>query len=345
VRAAAADPARAALLNVPMAAHVADFETERAGFMRSIGSSARWNGTVHGLNSELSRWTVAQNTADKVVVRLYEWTTVNWTPAPREIPAEDLAARQLEPEKFAGSRREGDPVESGIGTWHEVTATRVGTGWEISTDRYAETDLFGVSPSGEAPPSDPFSAVTFSSLASRPTTRRPRRYRPRVSLFSNQVYDFQAAVAYSYQYVYNYNSNYVDENAPCSGGDCANFVSQSFYWGNEYPGNNWYRTWGNTCGQGNRWYGTLNWVNNQSLRSWARNNGRGVSKTAYTQLGLGDIINYDWDGVGGTDHVTIMCDAVSYLVNSHNNDRKNNVWNMGGAAGYSFTRMYTNYTV
>jgi hypothetical protein len=160
-------------------------------------------------------------------------------------------------------------------------------------------------------------------------------------------YDYGAAVTYASNHWGGsgapYNNDYVNYNG--CGGDCANFVSQSFFKGNQVPDSHWYRYIGDQCGYSGRFRGSdVQWYNNWGLRNWAINQGRGTDKGGIGGVGKGDIINYDWDQNGSFQHVAMVSDGANNLVTAHNNDHWNFPWQLGDStANHKFTNMATYY--
>jgi hypothetical protein len=117
-----------------------------------------------------------------------------------------------------------------------------------------------------------------------------------------------------------YNAAYGNYNP--SGGDCANFVSQTLL----ARGWEMNSTWSSSNGQGSR-----AWVYAPALEDWlASDASLGLTKLDDTQrdkLKLGDIAFFDWNGNGNPDHVMIVSDIVksegglSIKVAGHNENR------------------------
>jgi hypothetical protein len=124
-------------------------------------------------------------------------------------------------------------------------------------------------------------------------------------------------------------------NPDGSGGDCANFVSQSMYAGSAYyvgtPGTSsqvtinsywWYNNKGTSSTTDDNT--TNSWIGASNHRSFVKN-GWGTSVASPINLYKGDVVYYDWEGNGSWDHVTVV---VAYdgsgngLVDSHNYDYK-----------------------
>ncbi|RUQ87193.1 CHAP domain-containing protein [Labedella gwakjiensis] len=101
----------------------------------------------------------------------------------------------------------------------------------------------------------------------------------------------------------NYNTAYGDYNP--SGGDCANFVSQTLL----ARGWQMNSTWSSSNGQGTR-----AWVYAPALEDWLQSDtSLGLTKLDDTQrdkLKVGDIAFFDWNFNGNPDHVMIVSDIV-----------------------------------
>jgi putative amidase-like protein len=339
-RAGSASPGAAPLGRAGMSAGVYAFEGERAAYLRSLGQRFDWDGVIKRMSSSITAVQVQVDEPKSCVVSLYETMRVDWAPNPR-IADPAAAAEPADPNE----PNDGSLTVSELGTPHQLRLSRGATGWTVIGDVYFERDLFGDSPG--AAKVGPVVLDRLQAARSRKAQRARRQVAPQARRGARRdpaydVYNRQDAATYAVNHALNYNPNYVDYN--CSGGDCANFVSQSMYAGDQLPAGNWDRIKTSSCGTTNEWGGKgVQWYNNQSLRTWVINQGRGGSQSTVTGLHKGSIINYDWTGNGSTDHVTIMTNAASLFVCSHNNDRKNVPWQMGGAGAYRFTELSEHY--
>lgn len=123
------------------------------------------------------------------------------------------------------------------------------------------------------------------------------------------VFDWASAYNYALSWALSRNPAYTDYSY--LGGDCANFVSQSFTAGGYPVDSTWYKYSGA-------------WLNNYSLRSWLISSGRGISKSTAGELGYADIVNFDWNIPNGTfDHVAIVTGLPGPLVSCHSNNYRN----------------------
>ena len=241
-------------------------------------------------------------------------------------------------------------ITSRVGIRHEVTLVKGNSGWRIAKDAYDERHvLYGASPDllpgawaevqWGGPKGDGVAVKPASSASSTGGTAQP---------LSQCSYNYTSAANYAYNpgYCSSYNGNYCNYN-PC-GGDCTNFVSQCLSYGGENQDSTWY-THNGGCGFGcggssANAGGSAAWVNNISLRSWVINSGRGAAEGSIYNLGIGDIINYDFNNDGTYDHVTIVTQAGgNAMICSHNTDACNVPWQFGNNGSFEYTTLYTNY--
>jgi hypothetical protein len=303
-----------------MSRSVSKFEADRAKYMRSLGSRFDYDGQILSLSSDISNVTISQADTGGFQVSLYERMGLNWVPNPRPVP--DSPGDEL--------------VRSAIGTPHIIQLEQGSKGWSVVSHAYSERDLYGTSPDVDKTLSQELNSTTADTSSSLAGTDVQIQADPPYN-----IYDRLAARNYAINYAINYNGNYVHYN--CSGGDCANFVSQSFWAGGQLPADAWQRVITSSCGISNKYGGNaLQWYNNQNLRAWVTNHARGATVGAIGSVNNGDIVNYDWAG-GGTDHVAMMTKQSSLLVSCHNSDRLNVPWQLGGAQSYIFTTMFDHY--
>lgn len=320
------------------------FERDRAAFMADLGS--RWKGNVLDYNASASLVNL-QISGTTATAQIYETLTMRWIPAPRKRTRAELAWRRQFPEKFAPTSPTGPrgEITSTFGNRHELALEKGANGWRIIRDSYEEPDLYGASPDilGGS-----WSAV-ITGVPPNGTLRVPNAPAPAGDFSASACYNYNWTAAANYATSHctasTYNANYCNYNA--CGGDCANFVSQCLRAGNQVNGGAWYTFNGacGTCGTTKTYAGTDTWANNYYLRNWVINSGRGVAKSSIGGLGQGDLVNYDWTGNGSYDHVTIVSDPVNDLICSHNSDRCNASWTMGGASRYLYTWVNVSYCV
>lgn len=277
---------------------------------------ATWPGKIVSIKStpKVASADVNGNTA---TVKAYDEMEIVW------IPKNDSYTETIVTKGANGE------ITSKFGTWHDVTLTNQGGQWAIAADSYDEGPGLTQSPDYVAPQSSPLDTY-------EPQTLNPNANQPQ-TLYT-WTYNHQAAANYSDAYWSSYNASYKNFNPV--GGDCANFVSQSLRAGGQPDDGSWYYRNAGGSTADDAW--TYAWVNNQGLRDWSRNTSRGIAYSDYSQLMVGDIINYDWDWNGTYDHVTIVVQAgVNALINSHNNDRYHVPYNYSSSQGMSYTHLYT----
>jgi hypothetical protein len=119
-------------------------------------------------------------------------------------------------------------------------------------------------------------------------------------------YDYTAMAAYAQKYWNHYNPAYRQFNG--AGGDCTNFISQSLKaggwknasgWASDYNHTWWYSP-SNPSTQSWSWAGVNEW-------SWfALSSQRVTTLDDVYQLGVGDILQMDFDADGSKDHSMIV---------------------------------------
>jgi hypothetical protein len=332
------DPANTSLLG---------FEKSRVTFFH-LGLAARWDGSILGYLSAISLLdlTIAGTEA---TARVYEALSVNWIPRPQPVPPGFEQLRQREPAKYQSLVPHGPrgEITSKVGIRHEVTLVKGNSGWRIAKDAYdGRHVLYGASP--DLLPGS-WAEVRWGGPATGAAVKPARSASPAAGQAQplNQCsYNYTAAATYAGNHCTSYNGNYCNYN-PC-GGDCTNFVSQCFSTGGENQDGTWYAHNG-ACGFGCSGSsanagGSAAWVNNEDLRNWVINAGRGSAQGSIYNLGVGDIINYDWNNDGIFDHVTIVTQAGgNALICSHNTDACNVPWQFGNNGSYQYTTLYSLY--
>ena len=324
------------------------FEMERSKFFADLGS--RWQGELLDVRSEVEVVEMDPEPSSPKTARVYERLSLRWRPRPRERSPEVRKLREASPEKFGLGKAPAKEITSVLGVRHEITLIRDAQSWRIAKDSYEEPDLFESSPD-----------LTPGSWSAEWTGRRTNRDLrtnhdarateivlpdpAEVVALASYQYRYWDAISYARARCGSYNPQYCNFN-PC-GGDCANFVSQCFRAGNHVPdwGRRWYTYSGGcgVCGTSAPNAGTDPWANNWQLRNWVINSGRGEMRWSIDGLGFGDIVNYDRYG-SGYHHVTITVDPNYDLVCSHNPDRCNVPWNLGGGYyRYAYTWLFDWY--
>lgn len=197
----------------------------------------------------------------------------------------------------------------------------------------------------------------------KPSIFRPKAHRIRIAMVgilasvglglwaapATLAYNPTAAAAYADQWVL---SSSWCSGRTCFSNDCANFVSYALHYGGGYAfagyptgshtdDHNWY-VWQDPR---HLWEYTHSWSVARDLYTfqmwhypggWLEGTVGGA--TVYMQDGLipGDLVFFDWDGVGGIDHVAIQ---VAYgtdqnsgytgdLVDAHSSNRYHAIWSL-----------------
>ena len=141
-------------------------------------------------------------------------------------------------------------------------------------------------------------------------------------------YNASAAANYAKQYWSNYNPKYSNYNS--IGGDCANFVSQCLLAGGFSMDNAWYwKAYSNHSGS---------WTVAGELRNYLVNS-KGcqiITNPSDSQVSVGDVICYDWNGTGAIGHVAICSDVINGVpwVCAHNTNVHYNRWRMSATRYY-----------
>lgn len=143
------------------------------------------------------------------------------------------------------------------------------------------------------------------------------------------------AQKYAQKYAITYNKDYY--SFANSGGDCANFVSQSLNAGNIPKNSSW-------TGGKKRSDFTNKWTVCQKQRAYFVNKGwykqrfsiKNLNKTSSKdpRIEIGDIVYYDWTDNGSLDHVGIVTGISDYsdrLLCAHTSNRLNTYWNLKSA--------------
>jgi len=331
----------------PARATLRTFEKDRARFFHA-GIGPLWNGVVLDYASTVALLDL-QLAGTTATARLYETVSMTWVPQPAAIPPAIAKRRQRDPAKYQSVVPRGPRGEivATLGTRHEVMLTQATSGWRIVRDSYDEVCLGHVSPDlvpGSWPDIHGRGSVGGAASAA------PAVASGSVTPLTQYSYNYLSAASYAKAHC---GSGSYNNGTYCSwkncGTDCANFVSQCFQAGSERTDGTWYSNYGSCpCGgsgsPGSGQVGSAAWVNNGSLRNWVLNTGRGTSWGDVYSLGIGDIINYDWNNDGTFDHVAIVTDSGgSTIVCCHTNDICNAGWQLGGAPRYGFTEVYSLY--
>ncbi|WP_348534307.1 amidase domain-containing protein [Kitasatospora sp. GP82] len=194
--------------------------------------------------------------------------------------------------------RGDEPATTGFQARHDVTFAATSHGrWELTgiTDENAGFPEVNqpaphVSKTVDADPPQGTPAAT-----SWPASPRPKAAR-------SGGYDYTAMAAYAEKYWNHYNPAYREFNG--AGGDCTNFISQALKaggWKNA-PGtdSDYHNWWYNSSAESWSWVGADDW-------SWYALSSKRVSNLANVyQLGVGDILQMDFDRDGSKNHSMIV---------------------------------------
>lgn len=250
-----------------------------------------------------------------------------------------------------------DPVSSGFGTWHTLTlAPNAGdTSYQIVQDIYDESDISGfnntVSKANDfdneiLPHYDTRGNVsTFSALASSFSRSAAVSYAD--AYVGN--YSFSSGDVADYTY---YNKQYKNFNA--SGGDCANYVSQCLKAAGLGTTSNWYyNNNGSICTDSTHDARVGHTCTNTHIcgEAWRRSTELRKELSSYYASTFDTdpspdsfcVADVGFFGRGATQSHSVICVATggnSFLINSHNNDRKRVEYNARTIASNSLSRLH-----
>ncbi|WP_432115010.1 amidase domain-containing protein [Streptomyces sp. S1] len=221
--------------------------------------------------------------------------------------------------------RGDEPPTTGFQARHELTFTAAADGtWQL-------TDIAPLDEAGpaaiNAPSTDPVDegeAPVPPQEAGEPAgTAEPDQPQTKFSALAG--YDYGAMAKYAEKYWKNYNPSYRTFNGV--GGDCTNFISQSLRAGGWKNDTGWYKSyenwWYNSANQTWSWTGVDYWA------SFARHSKRAYNLTNVYHMGVGDILQMDFNGNGSKDHSMITTyrssSGVPYLTYHSNNTYRKSV--------------------
>jgi hypothetical protein len=156
-----------------------------------------------------------------------------------------------------------------------------------------------------------------------------------------RMYDRHKAVQYAENYWNRYNPQY----RYFSDNDCTNFVSQVLHAGglpmekSSSQGKGWWYQGGGSSND--RW--SYSWSVAHVLYHYLGQGTRATRVQSASQLLLGDVICYDWDGDGRWNHnavVTYISGGVPY-VSAHSINRYNHHWAYEDSSAYTDQTRYT----
>jgi hypothetical protein len=277
----------------------------------------------------------------RATATVYATTTMRWSPT-------TLAAHvRFTPEKAAEMAElkaehalfgVGDVVTSKVATTHKVTLVLMHGRWLVADDRY--NDPLNVALAADH--------VTPATAQPAPPARPAQQRAITSGTAASVSYARAKAAAYADKYWNSYNPKYVNYNP--SGGDCANFVSQSMYdiaEGADAPAQNpyWYYNYGDTNPST---ASPQDWRYAPSQHDFFLQNPLGATYTYGTQqaagtasatlakdqssMQRGDVFYYDFTVDGLIDHTTIQVAALSdgtSLIDAHNTNRYHTRYDLG----------------
>lgn len=230
-------------------------------------------------------------------------------------------------------------------TPHEIKLKKVGQTWKIVNDNYEDDTIKYVKLNKEKGKSienlrtmlpqtsnniDNLKSYSGASVQASPITPAGTGYYNR----SNAVYH---ADLYWSRTGYGYDPNYVDFTY--MGGDCTNYVSQNIRAGGATANDTttpytWYYLNAGGSTSDDSW--SSSWNNVVPLRDYIVNNTATGTPSGYetsrTNLGLGDIIQYDLNGDGAYDHSVFVTEVYKdglvweQKINAHTSDRYHDLW-------------------
>lgn len=189
--------------------------------------------------------------------------------------------------------RGDEPATTGFQAHHEMRfAPGAGGGWDLAGIESEDRGIAAVN----QPDTAARAGATTPPRGTPAATTRPAPSAPKTQTATG--YDYRAMAAYAERYWSNYNPAYRKFND--AGGDCTNFTSQALKAGGwkHAPGDGTdYRTW---------WYGSTtqstSWVGADEWSWFTLSSKRATNlKNAY-QLGVGDIMQMDFNRDGSKDH-------------------------------------------
>ncbi|MFC7062739.1 amidase domain-containing protein [Halobacillus seohaensis] len=146
-------------------------------------------------------------------------------------------------------------------------------------------------------------------------------------------YDRREAIRYAEQWWDNYNPAFQNFDV-----DCTNYISQCLHAGGA-------PMWGQSNRSKGWWHGNNNWSYSwsvaHSLRWYLSGSRQGLVASEVSeasQLSLGDVICYDFQGDGRYDHTTIVVSKTSQgepLVNAHTTNSRQRFWDYTDSTAYT----------
>lgn len=191
--------------------------------------------------------------------------------------------------------RGDEPRTTGFQAHHELKFAASANGkWQLTGIRSTDDGPMAVNEPGKAA----VARTTAAPTATPAATSRPSQQQQKPA----GAYDYKAMAAYAEKYWSNYNPAYRKFND--AGGDCTNFVSQAMKaggWANKGGVYDDYRNWWyDSSYQSTSWVGANEW-------SWfTLDSKRAANLSNVYYLGVGDVLQMDFDKDGSKDHTMIV---------------------------------------
>ena len=306
-----------------------EYEQRRAEFWRNWGNLY---GQVLSFTSTVSLIPGTLKQIDLTLsVQAREILTITWKPNLRtgmEYWEEKLANATNDSERKQAEQRienlKNFPkiVDSQVGVTHFLELVRTDQNFQIVKDGYTEVFEFPSSPDYQFSLTDSRLTQFYTGFKLEMSVLRTQHHVP--EWYTLCTYYRNSAVNYARQYALNYNPYYKRFDPPYGNGDCANFVSQSIYAGNQamvWPGmygTQWWYDHHGTYDTSDDTY-SFNWINTYML-DFLTNQTR-ASVTDGNQMSAGNLLAGDLVDWWNHSHVVIVdTPGSSPLIDSHSDN-------------------------
>ncbi|MGK4585480.1 amidase domain-containing protein [Kitasatospora sp. HPMI-4] len=195
--------------------------------------------------------------------------------------------------------RGDEPATTGFQAHHDVTFAATSNGrWELTGIRNEDAGF----PAVNAPAPTVAKAADDDDYPEGTPAATSWPASPLPKTTGSSGYDYAAMAAYAEKYWSHYNPAYPHFNG--EGGDCTNFISQALKAGGwkNVPGDDsdYHNWWADSSAQSWSWVGANEW-------SWFTLSSKRASNLANVyQMGVGDILQMDFDRDGSKDHSMIV---------------------------------------
>lgn len=317
-------------LYAPSSSKLQEYEQRRAEFWRNWGNLY---GQVLDFTSTVSLipGTLKQQNDLTLSVQAREILTITWKPNLRtgmeywekKLPNATNNSEQKQAQQGIENLKNFPTiVDSQVGVTHFLELVRTDQGFRIVKDGYTEVFEFPSSPDFQFFPERQPPNQFYTGFKLEMSLSRTHHYIP--EWYTLCTYYRNSAVNYARQYALNYNPYYKRFDPPYGNGDCANFVSQSIYAGNQamvWPGmygTQWWYDHHGTCDTRDDTY-SFNWINifmldfltNQTL----------ASATDGNQMSAGSLLAGDLVDWWTHSHVVIVdTPGTPPLIDSHSDN-------------------------